>query len=83
MWENVKGQTPGWNSLVAQKPLALGATGPSDRAPSIAFGDLARDAAELAQRENWRIEELHTEEGKLDEVFRGITISETKGAEKV
>ena len=49
---------------------------------SVAFGDLARDAAELAQRENWRIEELHTEEGKLDEVFRAITISETKGAEK-
>ena len=49
---------------------------------SVAFGQLARDAGDLAQRENWRIEELHTEEGKLDEVFRAITISETKGEQK-
>ena len=28
-------------------------------------------------RERWKIEELHTEEGRLDEVFRNITQSET------
>jgi ABC-2 type transport system ATP-binding protein len=50
--------------------------------PSAPFGELARAAAELAQRENWRLEELHTEEGKLDEVFRTITISETKEEQK-
>ncbi len=33
-----------------------------------ANGDLARDIANAAQ--GWHIEELHTEEGRLDEVFR-------------
>src|SRR5437762_566364 len=31
-------------------------------------GDLARAIADVATREHWRIEELHTEEGRLDEV---------------
>jgi ABC-2 type transport system ATP-binding protein len=50
--------------------------------PSTPFGEVAREASELARREQWKVEELHTEEGKLDEVFRSITISETKGAGK-
>ncbi len=41
-------------------------------------GALARDVAELVARENWRIEDLHTEEGRLDEVFRSITMPDTK-----
>ena len=41
-------------------------------------GDLARAISDLAIREHWRIEELHTEEGRLDEVFRSITQPETK-----
>ncbi|MBI3853801.1 MAG: ATP-binding cassette domain-containing protein [Verrucomicrobia bacterium] len=40
-------------------------------------GELARSIGDLAARENWRIEELHTEEGRLDEVFRSITLPET------
>ena len=40
-------------------------------------GDLARAVAEVAQKENWKIEELHTEEGRLDEVFRAITLPDT------
>jgi ABC-2 type transport system ATP-binding protein len=40
-----------------------------------ANGALARSIAESAS--GWRIEELHTEEGRLDEVFRDITLSET------
>ncbi|MCL4179416.1 MAG: ATP-binding cassette domain-containing protein [Verrucomicrobia bacterium] len=40
-------------------------------------GALARALAELAGREGWKLEELHTEEGRLDEVFRGITKPET------
>ena len=40
-------------------------------------GALARALAELAAREGWKLEELHTEEGRLDEVFRGITKPET------
>jgi len=39
-------------------------------------GVLARSVAEAAQ--GWRIEELHTEEGRLDEVFRSITMPDTK-----
>jgi len=38
-------------------------------------GTLARTVAEAAQ--GWRIEELHTEEGHLDEVFRDITMPDT------
>jgi ABC-2 type transport system ATP-binding protein len=40
-------------------------------------GDLAQSVSELAQREGWRIGELHTEEGRLDEVFRSITRPDT------
>jgi ABC-2 type transport system ATP-binding protein len=40
-----------------------------------ANGALARSIAEAAQ--GWHIEELHTEEGRLDEVFRAITLPET------
>jgi len=38
-------------------------------------GALARSIAEAAQ--GWHIEELHTEEGRLDEVFRSITMPDT------
>jgi ABC-2 type transport system ATP-binding protein len=40
-------------------------------------GDLARSVAEAAGREGWKLEELHTEEGRLDEVFRNITMPDT------
>jgi ABC-2 type transport system ATP-binding protein len=44
-------------------------------------GTFSRVIAELAQRESWHLEELRVEEGKLDDVFRSITLSETqKGA---
>jgi ABC-2 type transport system ATP-binding protein len=43
--------------------------------------DLARAIADIASRERWQIEELHTEEGRLDEVFRNITRPETKQEE--
>ena len=41
-------------------------------------GVLASSIADAAQ--GWRIEELHTEEGRLDEVFRSITMPDTAGA---
>jgi ABC-2 type transport system ATP-binding protein len=44
-------------------------------------GELARAISELAAAERWRLEELHTEEGRLDEVFRDITRPETKQEE--
>ena len=43
-------------------------------------GQLARTVAEAAQ--GWRIEELHSEEGRLDEVFRNITMPDTAGVKK-
>lgn len=44
-------------------------------------GIFSRVVAELVQREGWRLEELRVEEGRLDDVFRSITLSETdKGA---
>ena len=33
--------------------------------------------AELARQEGWTLAELHTEEGRLDEVFRRITLPDT------
>jgi ABC-2 type transport system ATP-binding protein len=38
-------------------------------------GELARNV--LVAAGSWQVEELHTEEGRLDEVFRGITLPET------
>jgi len=43
-------------------------------------GALARNIAEAGQ--GWQIEELHTEEGRLDEVFRSITMPDTALEEK-
>jgi ABC-2 type transport system ATP-binding protein len=40
-------------------------------------GELARSVGDLAAREGWRFEELHTEEGRLDDVFRAITMPDT------
>ncbi len=39
--------------------------------------DLARAVIELASREGWKLEQLRTEEGQLDEVFRRITLPDT------
>ncbi len=42
-------------------------------------GELARAVAETVMQANWKFEELHTEEGRLDEVFRRITLPDTAG----
>ena len=42
---------------------------------SSANGTLAQSIADATQ--GWRIEEMHTEEGRLDEVFRSITMPDT------
>jgi len=47
---------------------------------SEANGTLAVSVAEAVQ--GWRVEELHTEEGRLDEVFRSITMPDTVTEEK-
>ncbi len=40
-------------------------------------GDLARSVADAISQAGWKFEELHTEEGRLDEVFRSITLPDT------
>ncbi|HSH06915.1 MAG TPA: ATP-binding cassette domain-containing protein [Burkholderiales bacterium] len=42
-----------------------------------AGGALVRAVVELAEREGWRLDQLRTEEGQLDEVFRRITLPDT------
>jgi ABC-2 type transport system ATP-binding protein len=44
-------------------------------------GAFAGSIAELARHENWKLDEIHLEEGRLDEVFHSITLPDTvKGA---
>ena len=63
--------------VLEESPLTVRALAKKNGQP----GELARAIAELASRERWRIEELHTEEGRLDEVFRTITRPEMKQEE--
>jgi ABC-2 type transport system ATP-binding protein len=43
----------------------------------VADGELARDVGQALTQAGWKIEDLHTEEGRLDEVFRSITMPDT------
>jgi ABC-2 type transport system ATP-binding protein len=45
--------------------------------PKTANSEIAASIADTANQAGWRIEELRTEEGKLDEVFRNITKPDT------
>ena len=42
-----------------------------------AHGSLTKSVAGLAAQRNWQVDEIHTEEGRLDEVFRSITLPDT------
>ncbi len=42
-----------------------------------AHGSLTKSVAQLAAQQNWQVDEIHTEEGRLDEVFRNITLPDT------
>ncbi len=42
--------------------------------------DLSHAIAQLAMQERWPLQELRVEEGRLDEVFRSITLPDTKKA---
>lgn len=46
--------------------------------PTARNGELERSVYELAVRERWRLVELKLEEGRLDDVFRSITMPDTK-----
>jgi ABC-2 type transport system ATP-binding protein len=47
---------------------------PRDRGGNAAF---VGSIAELAQREHWKVDEIYVEEGRMDEVFRSITLPDT------
>lgn len=59
-------------SLVSESPLAVRIY------PHKNASDLAGEIHALAVGQGWKVQELHTEEGRLDEVFRSITLSETQ-----
>ncbi|MGQ0525521.1 MAG: ABC transporter ATP-binding protein [Betaproteobacteria bacterium] len=40
-------------------------------------GSLTREVAQMAEEQRWQVAEIHTEEGRLDEVFRSITLPDT------
>ena len=42
-------------------------------------GDLTREVIEATS--GWQVEDLRTEEGRMDEVFRNITLPDTAGKE--
>ena len=42
-----------------------------------AAATLTRSVAEARREEGWQLDEIHTEEGRLDEVFRTITLPDT------
>jgi ABC-2 type transport system ATP-binding protein len=43
-------------------------------------GDLLPELLGLAQKQNWQIEHLNVDEGRLDDVFRSITLPDTERA---
>jgi ABC-2 type transport system ATP-binding protein len=51
--------------------------------PKDAAKDLAANISSLCYAEKWTLDELHTEEGRLDEVFRSITMPDTAAAATV
>jgi ABC-2 type transport system ATP-binding protein len=63
--------------LIDDSPLTVRAYSKPNGQP----GELARAIGEVAAAERWKIEELHTEEGRLDEVFRHITLPDTTQAD--
>jgi ABC-2 type transport system ATP-binding protein len=65
--------------LLSESPTAVRAYAKGNAAPH----ELARSISALAAAERWKIQELHTEEGRLDEVFRSITQPEAKPRDSV
>jgi ABC-2 type transport system ATP-binding protein len=59
--------------VISESPLTVRAF-PGKNGDS---ADVALALGEIAIREKWRIRELHTEEGRLDEVFRSITLPDS------
>jgi ABC-2 type transport system ATP-binding protein len=60
--------------IVQQDGAAVVARVYPTRQPGVS---LTRGVAEAAARNGWQLNEIHTEEGRLDEVFRAITLPDT------
>ena len=60
--------------IVGERPLTVRAF-PHKRSAS---DDIAGAIGELARKEGWPLQQLRVEEGRLDEVFRSITLPDTK-----
>lgn len=60
--------------VIGERPLTVRAY-PDKRNAS---EDIARALGELAKSEGWPLQQLRVEEGRLDEVFRSITMPDTK-----
>ena len=48
-----------------------------DPGAGLADGELGRSIGDSAHAAGWHIQQLQTEEGRLDDVFRAITLPET------
>jgi ABC-2 type transport system ATP-binding protein len=64
--------------VIGERPLAVRAFPRKNQGSD----DIARAIGELAVKERWPIQELHVEVGRLDEVFRSITLPDTKKKEE-
>ncbi len=60
-------------TLLGEDPLSFRVTTKHHNAAGI---PLAQAIGEVAAREGWKVLELHAEEGRLDEVFRSITLGD-------
>ena len=60
--------------LSEQGGLAVVRAYPQQRGGNVAF---VGSVAELAQREQWKLDGIHVEEGRMDDVFRSITLPDT------
>jgi ABC-2 type transport system ATP-binding protein len=65
-------------SILGSAPVELRVFARKNVSPA----DLAGLLSETAMKEQWALQELHAEEGRLDEVFRNITLPDTKSAGK-
>ncbi|HEY3897768.1 MAG TPA: ATP-binding cassette domain-containing protein [Chthoniobacter sp.] len=77
----VKGKVDGLQAV--ERSVVLNESPTSIRAfprPQLAADDFCRTLGELALKERWPLVELRREEGRLDEVFRGITLPDTHRA---
>lgn len=76
---SVKGKLDGLHAVersvvISESPLTVRAF---PRQHATTGADFSRALGELALKERWSLVELHSEEGRLDEVFRSITLPDT------